>query len=92
MELYPIYQSKSQVQALKIAAIEWDYIKAQVEGRETNWSATLLFENGFSPKEISNQFIKINQPKVGGYWLLHKNHHEGYMDAEEFEERYERVE
>lgn len=84
---YPRYKSHKEVEAFKIADINWDADIAKNQNRETDGSATLIPEdNNLNPHKVTAEYIKKHKPQIGGYWVRYADGYESWSPARQFEE------
>ena len=92
LTLMPKYKSHKEVWALKIKEVILDRDKAGEEGRETDGSATLVFEeDGYAPIKVNHEYVRKHNPKAGGYYVVYKDGYKSWSPAEAFEEGYTRI-
>ena len=87
----PRYKSHKEVWALKIKGIIYDYVLAREEGRETDGSAVLFFEETKDTIRVNHDYVRKHQPQVGGYFVVYKDGYKSWSPAEAFEEGYTRI-
>lgn len=88
----PRYTSHKEVQALKIAAIEFDVDKARAEGRETDATAIITpAEPGYAPFKVSAIYVHKHAPRAGGYYVVYRDGYQSFSPSEAFEEGYTRI-
>lgn len=89
----PKYNCTKQVWALKIKAVEYDHLEAMAEGRETDGSATIIFdEEGYAPIKVDYDYWYKRLPQPGGYYVVYKDGYASYSPPVAFEEGYTLVE
>jgi len=76
----PRYQGKdAQVLALKIKEVRQD----------TDGAGFLIPEDDFFPEfEVSHEYMSINQPKKGGYYVETIDGQPFYLEAKDFDKQY----
>lgn len=88
----PRYKSHKEVHALKIESIFFDIDKANLEGRETDGSATITpADEGFAPFKVERDYVNKHDPKAGGYYVVYADGYKSWSPAEAFEDGYTRV-
>lgn len=89
----PRYKSHKKVWALKIATIEFDTDKANVENRETDGSAIITpVEDGYAPFSVDHTYVRKHGPKAGGYYVVYDDGYKSWSPAEAFEAGYALIE
>lgn len=85
----PRYKCHKEVWALKIADIEFDYIKAYVENRESDGSAIITpVEDGYAPFKVNHEYVRKHNPQVGGYFVVYKDGYKSFSPGDAFESGY----
>lgn len=51
----------------------------------------LMIEN-HGPLEVSDDYIKKHEPRIGGYYVLYEDGYESFSPAEAFENGYKEIE
>lgn len=88
----PKYKCYKEVWALKIKNMDYDFIKAQEENRETDGSVMITpEEKGYAPFRVDLEYLKKHNPEVGGYYVVYKDGYKSYSPAKAFEEGYELI-
>jgi len=88
----PKYRSYKEVWALKIADVRRDSDAAAKENRETDGSATLVFEDSrYAPMKVHHDYVRKHNPKPGGYYVVHKDGYNSWAPAEGFESMYTKI-
>ena len=88
----PRYKCHKEVWALKIGNIEYDYVLAKEEGRETDGSAMITpVESGYARFKVDHDYMRKHDPKIGGYYVVYKGGYKSYSPADVFEEGYTEV-
>ena len=89
----PKYRSHKEVWALKIKEIRWDLDYAIEEGRDSDGSAVLHFEEGqvYAPMKVSGEFASKHKPRSGGYYVRYEDGYESWSPAEAFEGGYTKL-
>ena len=82
----PLYNSREQVRALKVAG---STPTSTTFG--TPWNLTFQ-QPGWPSIEVGHAFMQVYQPKADGYYILRNEKPATYMDAEEFERLHMKVE
>ena len=75
----PKYKCHKEVHAFKI-----------VEIRESDGSAMLISDE-FAPVRVSYEFIKANDPKPGGYYVVYDGGYKSFSPAYAFESAYTKL-
>ncbi len=94
----PKYRSHKIVHALEIAKIEYDYVVAAKENRETDGSATIypVLADRYAPFKVDVDYvvkhlvyadvkIKGNNYRQDGYYVLYKDGYKSWSPKEAFE-------
>ena len=85
----PEYKSHKIVWALKIAKIVLDSELAKAEKRESKGTAIITpVEDGYSPFEVSVDYLKKHEPKEGGYYVVYADGYKSFCPAKAFEDGY----
>lgn len=80
----PRYQSHKKVWAFKIAEIS--------EARTADGRAMITpAEKGYTPFEVSGDYMRKHEPKVGGYYVVYDDGYKSWSPAQAFEEGYTRL-
>jgi hypothetical protein len=88
----PKYRSHKEVWALKIADVKKDSDMAAKENRETDGSATLVFEDGrYAPVKVPHDYVRKHNPQPGGYYVVYKDGYKSWSPAEAFESGYTKI-
>lgn len=88
----PKYQSHKKVWALKIAKIDKDIDKAQVEDRETDGSAVITpADEGYGHFTVDHAYMTKHTPEVGGYYVVYEGGYKSFSPAEPFDKGYTRI-
>ena len=88
----PKYKSYKEVWALKIADVKKDSDAATKENRETDGSATLVFEdNRYAPIKVPHDYVRKHNPQSGGYYVVYKDGYKSWSPAEAFESGYTKI-
>ncbi len=90
----PRYKCHKEVWALKIKAIEIN--KPTVEeldrilngGGESHGATITPEEEGYAPFQVSTEYMRKHEPKVGGYYVVYKDGYKSFSPADAFEEGY----
>jgi hypothetical protein len=91
MEL-PKYRSHKEVWALKISGVKKDCDLAAKDGRETDGSATLVFEDSrYAPMKVPHDYVRKHDPKPGGYYVVYKDGYKSWSPSEAFESGYTKI-
>ena len=90
----PKYKCHKEVYALKIESVELDSHVASKEGRETDGSALLHFEEeeGFEAIKVDHSFVKKHSPQGGGYYVVYEDGYKSWSPADAFESGYSLME
>ena len=86
----PKYKCRKEVHALKIVEIVYDVNVAYREKRESDGSAMLISDE-FAPVRVSYEFIKANDPKPGGYYVVYDGGYKSFSPAYAFESAYTKL-
>lgn len=85
----PRYKCHKEVWALKIKAIDFDSVKAQLENRETDGSAAITPEDPrYAPFKVDHQYLRKHKPEVGGYYVVYHDGYKSFSPAKAFEDGY----
>ena len=88
----PKYKSHKEVWALKIAEVKRDSDNASKEGRETDGSAILVFEDSrYAPIKVLHEYVRKHNPQPGGYYVRYKDGYESWSPADAFESGYTKI-
>lgn len=88
----PVYQSHKTVWALQIRQIITDGQLAAIENRDSDGSAIIDPEEpGYSPFQVSREYMEKHKPCAGGYYVVYKDGSESFSPKEAFEEGNTRV-
>jgi hypothetical protein len=88
----PKYRSHKEVWALKIVDVKKDRDAAAKEGRETDGSATLFFEDDrYVPIKVPHDYVRKHNPQPGGYYVVYKDGYKSWSPAEAFESGYTKI-
>jgi hypothetical protein len=88
----PKYKSHKEVWALKIVEVKRDSDNASKEGRETDGSAALIFEDSrYAPIKVSQEYVRKHNPQPGGYYVRYKDGYESWSPADAFESGYTEI-
>ena len=86
------YRSHKEVWGLKIADVKKDSDIAAKEGRETDGSAILTFENDrYAQIRVSHEYVQKHNPRSGGYYVIYKDGYKSWSPAEAFESGYSKI-
>ena len=85
----PKYKSHKEVHALKIKDIVFDTDEASKEGRETDGSAMLSFEEKpYADLKVYSDYINKHKPQKGGYYVVYEGGYTSWSPADAFEGGY----
>lgn len=88
----PKYRSHKEVWALKITDVKRDTDLAVEEGRETDGSATLFFEDTqYAPIKVDREYVRKHNPQAGGYYVVYADGYKSWSPSEAFESGYTRI-
>jgi len=75
-----IWKCHKEVVAFKIKALSFK-----------DGITTITPKEDFDPFEVSADYVKKHDPKVGGYYVLYGDGYESFSPAEAFEDGYTRI-
>lgn len=88
----PKYRSHKEVWALKIADVKKDSDEAVKECRETNGTATLVFEDDrYAQINVSYDYVRKHNPQAGGYYVVYQDGYKSWSPADAFESGYTKI-
>ncbi len=87
----PRYKSHKEVHALKIKHVAFDHVLASLEGRETDGSAVLSFEETSDMLRVDENYVRKHNPQAGGYFVVYEDGYKSWSPAKAFEEGYTRI-
>jgi len=85
--VFPVYQSDTLVQAIKIGAIGLELPEGESLITKGKWMIHPE-DQSFKPFQVSQSFIKKHDPCQGGYYVIYQDGYTSYSPAQAFEEGY----
>src|SRR5512133_1338340 len=75
----PRYSCHKEVHALKIADIDRDVERANIENRETDGSAIITpADEGFAPFRVDRHYMDKHSPVIGGYYVVYEDGYKSF--------------
>jgi len=88
----PKYKCHKQVWALKISGIKHkENPDKSGTTASSSYGAYLDTEPGYSPIEVSPEYMNKHKPTVGGYYVVYEGGYQSFSPAEAFESGYTRI-